>query len=278
MGAIAHAQQKPSKPPLMLANLYHPGIHLDDYWVSEKYDGMRAYWDGRTLTTRGGEHIHAPDWFIKNWPSVPLDGELWAGRGKFQEVISTARSHEPNATAWRNVRFMVFDLPAHGGVFDQRLVSLQNLLKSTNSPWLLAVPQQRIVSHSLLQKRLQEVEKKGGEGLMLHRGSSLYRAERNDDLLKMKSHTDAEAKVVAHLPGKGKHAGRLGALLVESPDGMRFRLGTGFSDAVRENPPQIGSWVTYRYRGYNQSGIPRFATYVRVRSDMPMATDAVKSR
>ncbi len=80
--------------------------------------------------------------------------------------------------------------------------------------------------------------------------------------------------MVGHLPGKGKHAGRLGALLVEMPTGQRFRLGAGLSDADRANPPPIGSWVTYRFRGTHEGGLPRFASFVRVRLDMPAAAHA----
>ena len=104
---------------------------------------------------------------------------------------------------------------------------------------------------------------------MLHRGASLYRAGRSDDLLKLKEHEDAEARVLAHLPGKGRHAGRMGALWVEMPTGQRFRLGAGFSDADRNHPPPVGAWVTYRFRGTHDGGLPRFASYLRVREDWP---------
>lgn len=272
----AHAQNR--KPPVMLANTYHPGIDLGDYWVSEKYDGMRAYWDGTQLWSRGGESIKAPAWFTAGWPGFALDGELWAGRGRFQETVSTARMRIPDDAAWRSLRFMVFDLPAYGGRFDERLPALRKTILAIGSPWLEAVPQERIASHALLRAKLKAIDKAGGEGLMLHRGSSFYQAERNDDLLKMKLHEDAEALVVAHLPGKGRHAGRLGALLVEMPNGLRFRLGTGLTDAQREHPPPPGSWVSYRYRGFNDSGIPRFASFLRVRADMPLPANAIKSQ
>ena len=267
--AQAQKQQTEAvRAPVMLANSYHPGIDLAAYWVSEKYDGLRAYWDGKRLLTRGGEIIHAPAWFIAGWPAVPLDGELWAGRGRFAQAVSTARTQQPDDAAWRSMRFMVFDLPAHGGTFDDRLPVLRQTIAALNKQWVRAVPQEKVKDHAELQQRLHAIVQAGGEGLMLHRGASLYRAERNDDLLKLKLHDDAEAKVLGHLPGKGKHAGRLGALLVQTPDGTRFRLGSGFTDAQREAPPPIGSWVTYRYRGFNDSGIPRFATFLRVRKDV----------
>ena len=271
-GAMPLALAADVKPPLMLANVYHPGVQLADYWVSEKYDGVRGYWDGQKLMTRGGQAINAPAWFTANWPATPMDGELWAGRGQFQKAVSTVRQQTSDDAAWRSIKFMVFDLPAEPGPFTDRLSTLNNVVGKLAVPWVQAVAQSKVASHAALQIQLKQITKAGAEGLMLHRGSSLYKGARNDDLLKVKTHDDAEAKVVGHVPGKGKYAGQLGALLVEMPsvDGQsakRFKLGTGLSDAQRQNPPAIGSQVTYRYRGLNDSGIPRFASFMRLRQD-----------
>ncbi|MBN9407522.1 MAG: DNA ligase [Burkholderiales bacterium] len=254
--------------PVMLANVYRPGIDLSDYWVSEKYDGLRGYWDGRRLWTRGGEPVNAPAWFTAGWPTVPMDGELWAGRGRFEQATSTVRRLQPDDEAWRTMRFMVFDLPAHGGLFDTRLAALQALLHPSPSAWLQAVPQRKVGSDAALQALLREVIAAGAEGLMLHRGASAYRAERSDDLLKLKTHDDADARVIAHLPGKGKYTGQLGALQVETPEGLRFSIGSGLTDAQRRAPPAVGSWISYRYRGLHDSGLPRFATFLRERPDL----------
>jgi DNA ligase 1 len=271
-GAAPIALAADVKPPLMLANVYHPGVQLADYWVSEKYDGVRGFWDGQKLLTRGGQRINAPAWFTANWPTTPMDGELWAGRGQFQKAVSTVRQQSPDDAAWRGIKFMVFDLPAETGPFTDRLSTLNSVIGKLGIAWLQAVPQSKVASHAALQNQLKQITKAGAEGLMLHRGSSLYKGVRNDDLLKVKTHDDAEAKVVAHIPGKGKYAGQLGALLVEMPaaegkTAKRFKLGTGFSNAQRQNPPAIGSQVTYRYRGLNDSGIPRFASFMRLRED-----------
>ncbi len=260
------------KPPLMLANVYGPAVQLADYWVSEKYDGVRGYWDGQKLLSRGGQLINVPAWFTANWPSVPMDGELWAGRGQFQKAVSTVRQQTPDDAAWRGMRFTVFDLPAEPGPFTERLSAINSVVGKLAVPWVQAVAQSKVASHAALQSQLRQITKAGAEGLMLHRGSSLYKGARNDDLLKVKTHDDAEAKVIAHIPGKGKYAGLMGALLVEIPaaeskTAKRFKLGTGFTDAQRQNPPAVGSQVTYRYRGLNDSGIPRFASFMRLRED-----------
>ena len=254
-------------PPVMLANVYQQGVDLADYWVSEKYDGVRAYWDGATLLTRGGNPIHSPDWFTTGWPQTPLDGELWVGRGQFEEASATVRDAEPDDAAWRKVHFMVFDLPASPGVFNDRLTVLQGVVRKLSVPWVVLVAQFKVADQAALNRELQKVVAAGGEGLMLHRGSSRYRAERTDDLLKLKPYLDAEARVTGYLAGKGKYRGMMGALEVRRPDGLQFRLGTGFTDEQRRHPPAIGSWVTYGYRSLTGKGVPRFARFMRVRDD-----------
>lgn len=262
LGNLPVAAQE--RPALLLANVYTPGVRLADYWVSEKFDGVRGYWTGQQLLTRGGEVIHAPAWFTQGWPAHPFEGELWAGRGRFANALSAVRQGTPNDADWRGLRFMVFDMPALPEVFTARMAAYQALVQHIGQPWVEAVQQVRVGSHAELQARLKATEQAGGEGLMLHKADSIYRGQRSDDLLKVKSSEDAEARVLAHMPGQGKHAGKLGALWVETTEGVRFKLGTGFTDAERRNPPAIGSWVTYRFRGTHAgSGAPRFASYLR---------------
>lgn len=258
------------RPALMLANVYQSGIPLADYWVSEKYDGVRGYWDGSRLFTRAGATVAAPAWFTFGWPAIPMDGELWAGHGAFGTALSTVRQQRPVDAAWRGMRFMVFDLPAHGGPYDARLPALRQLLAQQDPARLVPVAQTRSESHGALQSRLDQVVFAGGEGLMLHRGGALYKAQRNGDLLKFKPYLDADAKVLAVVPGKGKYEGQLGALMVETRQGRRFKLGTGFSDAQRRAAPAPGTWVVYRFRDNNASGIPRFASFLRVRDALEL--------
>lgn len=267
--ALCAVPGRAQPPSLMLARDYQAGVAVGDYWVSEKFDGVRGRWDGRALWTRGGGRIAAPDGFVANWPPVPMDGELWIGRGRFDEVSALVRAQRPGDAAWRHVRFMVFDLPAHPGGFDQRLQRLRALLAGAGVAWLRPVPQQRFADAAALEARLQAVVSAGGEGLMLHHRHALYRAGRSDGLLKLKPWQDAEARVVGHTAGRGKYAGMLGALVVERPDGLRFRLGSGLSDAQRASPPAVGSHVTYRYNGLTGKGVPRFARFLRVRHELP---------
>ena len=256
-----------AQPGLALANVYREGVDIKSYWVSEKLDGVRARWDGAVLRSRRGNPFNAPPWFVEGFPDVPLDGELWAGRGTFERLSGTVRRVVPDDDAWRGVRFLVFDLPAHPADFNGRLRRLQELFGSRRSPYIGLVEQFRVADHAALMAALDRVVAAGGEGLMLHDGNARYRAGRTDDLLKVKRHDDAEAVVVAHLPGRGRFAGLLGSLLVETPDGRRFRLGTGFSVEERRRPPPVGATVTYKYFGLTRNGIPRFASFLRIRPD-----------
>ncbi|HTV87221.1 MAG TPA: DNA ligase [Dyella sp.] len=259
----AHASAV-SEAPVMLPSLYHAGAALGEYWVSEKYDGVRGYWDGEKLLTRGGTVIRPPAWFTAHWPKTPLDGELWAGRGQFDLASATIRQQPASDDAWRHMHFMVFDAPGQPGPFDQRLPALRQLVAQIDAPWVQAVRQHKVSGETELKQQLDDTVRAGGEGLVLHRGSSLYRAGRSEDMLKLKPFDDAEARVIQQLPGKGKYAGMMGALLVEMPDGTRFRIGTGFTDELRRHPPPVGSVVTFRYQGTTSGGKPRFARFMRL--------------
>ncbi len=265
---LAPAAGGGQQPPLpSLANVYREGVDVTRYWVSEKLDGVRARWDGAALYSRGGRRFDAPPWFVAGFPPVALDGELWLGRGTFEALSGIVRRTRPAADAWRGIRFMVFDLPADPADFDGRLRRLRELFDEVESPHIALIEQFRVADHAELMAVLDRVVSAGGEGLMLHEGSARYRAGRSNDLLKVKRYEDAEAVVVAHLPGRGRYAGLLGSLLVETPDGRRFRLGSGFSDEERRRPPPVGATVTYKHYGLTRNGIPRFASFLRVRLD-----------
>ena len=248
----------------MQATDYPGEAPVTQYWVSEKLDGVRGYWDGQVLWTRNGYRIQSPSWFTRGWPPMPMEGELWIGRNQFDAVSAIVRSSELDDARWQEVNFMVFDLPGHGGPFDQRVQVMRNL-SAYSIPWLQPIRQFKLASVEALDSRLESLVAAGGEGLMLHHGSAVYRSGRSDHLLKYKLHSDAEARVVGYTAGRGKYAGMTGALEVESADGRRFRLGSGLSEADRAEPPPIGSWVTYRYNGLTSTGLPRFARFLRVR-------------
>jgi DNA ligase 1 len=249
-------------PEIKLASQYHSGIDPAGYLVSEKLDGVRAYWDGNQLYFRSGQPIAAPSWFTAPLPKVALDGELWIGRGQFERITSIVRRHQPSDGEWREVRYMLFDLPGAEGDFTARHAALQTIDRQLALPWLQVVPQFRVANPDELMAHLDRIVALGGEGLMLHRADAAWRSGRNGDLLKLKPWYDDEARVIGHIPGLGRHLGRLGALWVEDHHGRQFRLGTGFSDREREDPPAIGSLITYRYFGRTARGMPRHPVYL----------------
>ena len=254
-----------TSPKLQLANRYHEQINLPDYWVSEKYDGVRGYWDGQKMISRQGNVIRTPSWFIDALPNIELDGELWLARGQFDRLSATIRRHRIEEERWRNIQYLIFDLPVSELPFDLRLEQIKQLVRQVNRPHIRAVEQFKVADHQQLFETLDSIVKNKGEGLMLHRGAALYRHNRSDDLLKLKRYYDAEAVVIEHIEGKGKYKGVLGSIRVETNNQLQFKIGTGFSDQERANPPPIGSIITYRYLGLTNKGTPRFASFLRVR-------------
>lgn len=261
-------------PPLIAAEMPPVLLHAENcpahiqpagYWISEKLDGVRAYWDGERLLFRSGREIAAPAWFTAKLPKMPLDGELWLGRGRFEQLSGIVRKAQPEDEAWREVRYMLFEQPGGTGDFTTRLTRLREMLAAAHLPHVEVLEQFQLSNPQALRARLDDVVKGGGEGLMLHRADAVYRSGRNDDLLKLKPWDDAEGVVLAHITGKGKYAERLGALQVQLPDGRTLRIGTGLSDAQRAAPPAVGSTITFRYRGTTRHGQPRFASFLRVR-------------
>jgi DNA ligase 1 len=252
---------------LLLAQDWQPHLDPADFLVSEKLDGVRAVWDGRQWISRGGWPIRAPSWFTSRLPATPLDGELWLGRRRFDAVSALARADRPDDALWREVSYQVFELPGAAGTFAQRAQRLSHIAAQLNWPGLRAAAQHRVADHAALQRRLAQVVADGGEGLMLHLANAPYVTGRHEALRKLKPLHDAEALVVGHTPGTGKYEGQLGALEVQTARGIRFKLGTGFSDADRWAPPPIGSTVTYTYRDITPSGKPRFAAFLRRRPD-----------
>ncbi len=256
-----------SAPDVLLAQIYESGINVQQFLVSEKFDGVRAVWDGKQLISRQGNVIAAPAWFSRDFPATPMDGELWLARTKFDALSGAVRKDVPIDEEWRGISYMVFELPNAEGTFEARAKHIVEIVKQANIPHLKAVTQFRVKNEVELKTRLKKVVANGGEGLMLHRADAFYITGRSDALLKLKPLFDAEATVVAHTEGRGKFKGKLGALIVETPEGLRFKLGTGFTDEQREHPPKIASIVTYTYRDKIPSGKPRFASFLRERNE-----------
>jgi len=246
-----------------LPSLWRDGLDPASYLVSEKYDGARGYWDGSTLRFRSGRSVPAPDSFLARLPNTPLDGELWLGRRRFDELSGIVRKESPIETEWRQIRYMVFELPGASGTFAERAQRIAQIAAETAWPQLVAVQHTPVADRAALLARLHSTVDAGGEGLVLHLAAAPYRVGRNDSMMKLKISLDAEATVIGQHAGQGKYEGMLGAVEVRTPEGREFLIGSGFSDEQRRNPPPIGSGITYRYLDLTSTGLPRFATFVR---------------
>ena len=252
-------------PPVLLAHKWEGDVDLVGWWLSEKLDGVRAYWDGTRFMSRLGNPFFAPAWFTAGLPSHSLDGELWLARQEFQRCVSIVRRQDAGQE-WQQLRFVIFDAPHLDAPFEERITFLQTHFSDGKHAWARALEQVVCTGVDHLRAELARVEALGGEGLMLRQPGSKYEAGRSHTLLKVKTFHDAEAVVVEHEGGKGKHKGRLGALVCQMKSGVRFNVGTGFTDAQRARPPALGSVVTYTFRGRTESGLPRFASFLRERA------------
>ncbi|MCC6249424.1 MAG: DNA ligase [Rubrivivax sp.] len=269
--AVSLAAPRRASPPLQLAREAPEHIDPAGFLVSEKLDGVRAAWDGERLRFRSGLPVMAPRWFTARLPALPLDGELWLGRGRFDVLSGTVRRAAALDPDWQGVRYVVFDLRDEDGrlgPFARRVERVREAVAAAGFAPLQAAEQRTLADRAALKRWLDEVVRAGGEGLMLHRADARWRAGRSDALLKLKPEHDAEAVVVAHVAGQGRHTGRLGALHVRTAAGVEFLLGTGLTDAERERPPAVGTVVTYTHRGLTASGVPRFASFLRVRDPL----------
>ena len=256
---------------VLLAKKFNGKQDVDGWLASEKLDGMRAYWDGCALLSRNGNRIEAPLWFTDNLPhDIHLDGELFIARGYFQQTVSTCRKQVPVDAEWQEVKFKVFDaLPeekrtdAYPRPFHERY---QYMLALDLPQHVQIVEHKEIVAEDVATI-LAEYERMGAEGIMLRDPNSFYERKRSSSLLKVKSFLDDEATIVAHRAGTGRHKGRMGSLICELADGTKFRIGTGFTDKQRENPPPVGDVVVFSYFELTNKGVPRFPAFMGVRVD-----------
>lgn len=284
-----------TRVPLLLANAW-PSNLLDTtdrmqkdptgWWISEKLDGVRAWWDGRHLWSRNGQVWNAPPWFLHALPrDIVLDGELWIGRGLFEYASSICRAgHGSTSDEWQKVKFMVFDAPDNASTepVEQRWDRLRVLFptahlgrtSSLEGGHVYMVEQVACDGREHLQSLVQQVLSVGGEGVMLRAPFSVYERRRSSSLYKWKPTLDAEARIVGYEDGQKGIAGFVGSFVCESyndeyaSETHRFRVGSGLTDALRRHPPPIGTIIRYQYGGMGSQGLPRFPRYVGIRSDM----------
>lgn len=303
---------------LMLAQTYK-GQKIDGWYMSEKMDGMRAWWDGGVsrgkdsrslpwannakssgistgLWSRYGNIIYAPSAWLGRLPPIPLDGELWMGRGSFQETMSVCRSHVPD-DRWNHVKYCVFDSPSYDAVFTSGRINgvnckleiklddcldaigrvhhaarnFESVIELFDSmQWsdvACPVTQYKARDWDTVTEYCDLILSLRGEGVMVRHPGSYWCPNRSSLLLKVKPYQDAEGFIVGWEPGNGKYEGMLGALLIQWGK-VQFAL-SGFTDAERalnaDGPScfKLGEAVTFKYRELTDSGVPKEARYYR---------------
>lgn len=269
---------KATAPKVLLANKWDREKNDPvDWWISEKLDGVRAYWDAskRVFLSRLGNVYPAPDWFTANFPSdVDLDGELFGGRGCFQFTVGIAKTD--GSKHWDQLVYKVFDAPSLSKLtFEARMKRAQTIVKDASSKHMEWVEHTQCTSMEHLDEVFDEIEKLGGEGLMIRQPESLYAQGRSSSLLKIKSFHDGEAVVIAHEDGKGKYVGMCGALRCKMASGKMFKVASGLSDEQRGDPPSVGTIIVYKCQELTNDGIPRFPVFLGVAADKTCAKDPV---
>ncbi len=250
---------------IMLPESYDKGIDVSGWLMSEKLDGVRGYWDGRHLLSKNGTPFHPPSAFTRNFPDFAIEGEIWGGRNTFEKTVGNVKKENPHE-GWLALKFAVFDVPKASGGFEKRLNKAVKWFDAHPSPYAFVIAHVPVKNQQHLFRELKRIEALGGEGIILRKPGSLYAKGRSRNILKVKSYADMEAVVIGHLAGTGRNKNRMGSLLMKLPGSQTtFKIGTGFSDALRDNPPPVGSLVTFKYYGFYASGIPKFPSFLRIR-------------
>lgn len=248
-----------SKPKLFLLETYQ-NQDTTNWVMSEKLDGIRAYWDGEQLLSRNGKVIHAPIWFTQNYPDFEVDGELWTKRNDFENISSIVRDNEPSKQ-WQQIKHFIFEVPNAKGGLHQRLAKV----KPYENEYFKVLPQIPIKNKAHQDAFLKEIEEQKGEGIVVRDPDALYINKRTSKALKVKTFHDDECEIIGYTQGNGKYTGEVGAIKCQLLNKIEFKIGSGLKDNFRKNPPKIGTIITFKYQNFTKYGKPRFPVYLRIR-------------
>ena len=250
---------------VMLAHNY-TDQDISNWWMSEKLDGIRAYWTGEKFLSRTGKEITPPQSFTQEMPKgIILDGELCAGRNKFNltsSIVRKTKDVEKYVDDWtNNITYNVFDTVCDHP-FERRMGILYDTIR--NFKFIKIVRQTKVKNQNHLNKELDKVLDKGGEGLMLRQPESMYERKRSKSLLKVKKFHDMEVRIIGYREGTGKYKGMLGSYECETKGGSKFNCGSGLNDDDRVNRLDVGMFITVKYFELSKEGVPRFPIFMRV--------------
>lgn len=232
---------------------------------SEKLDGVRAFWDGKNLYSKGGKLLTPPSFFTQNFPPFAIEGELWSKRGDFENIVSILKSTKKKEK-WRELKFYIFEVPNQQGGILKRLEVLEAYLASQPAPFISIIPQLPLNTLQALQDALSAITQAGGEGVVVREKDAPYYTGRNKKAMKLKLYEDRECKITSYVQGKGKFENLVGSIICLDGD-VEFKIGSGMSEDFRKNPPKVGTIITYKYFGLNKNKLPKFPVFLRIRSD-----------
>lgn len=247
---------------LQKAKKYNENINnISGWYMSEKLDGIRAYWNGKELLSKNGNKIYAPAWFIKKLPDFDLDGELWTKREDFENIQNIVLDKKPSSK-WNQITYNIFEVPNQKGDFDKRLNVLKNWLKKNSTNYIKVIPQIACKDKTHLNRFLEKLVNKKAEGVILKNPRLPYFIGRSKNILKVKKFYDMEGLVIAYNYKKDKS---FKSLVIRLKNGITFNLGNGFKRRDILNLPNIGEEVSFKYYGLTKYGKPKFASFIRVR-------------
>ncbi|MBE3605896.1 DNA ligase [Campylobacter sp. RM13119] len=252
-----------AKEPMLL-KVYKGDENLSTWMMSEKLDGVRGIWNGNTLKSRANLAISTPKSWLSCFPNFSLDGEIYSRSLDFERITSIVNSSQDKG--WSELEYHVFDLPNEDGSLIQRLEILRNYLDKNPCPQIKIIEQLPAISHENVVKFLDKVTLNGGEGVVVRDPNASYQSGRSDKILKLKKFLDDECEIIKINAGRGKFQGFMRSLTCRNlKDAATFKIGSGFSDKMRKNPPAIGTIITYKYQNLTKNGLPRFPVFLRIR-------------
>lgn len=246
-----------------------PSVYTDQNisgWImSEKLDGIRGIWDGKQFYSKSGKILNVPSWFIKNFPTFRLDGEFWSKRDDFENIQSTVLDKNPSKN-WENITFNIFDIPDKSGDFFTRLEFGKKWFATNQNEYVKFLEQKVCADKKSLDDFLNQIIKLKGEGVIVKNPNETYNNGRSHYVLKVKKVQDMEGEVIGY--NHNLKTKIFKSLKIKLENGIIFDLGGGLNKTIKNNLPKIGDVVTFKYFGFTKYGKPKFATFLRVRSDL----------
>jgi len=258
-------------PKLFSLKVYRDDLNVTGWVMSEKLDGVRAYWDGKQLISRSGRIFNPPRSFTQGFPSFALDGEIWSRRGEFEHIVSIVNTKD-SKEGWNELTYNIFEVPHQKGGLLQRLNVLEAYLETHLAEKLHILKQTKINDEYVVRSFFEKVIEHGGEGIVLRDPNERYYTGRTSSALKHKPFTDAECRVTAILEGKGKFKDQMGAVKCDYK-GKIIKIGSGFTSEQRKHSFEIGTVVSFKYYGLTHLGNPKYPVFLRVRSDAELSID-----